>query len=161
MHNLKTILIFALFCIIGLIAIPYAQVVYSGDVSLKTKHIKGEFDVAMESQTDDEFAVGRMTLDKTYHGDLHGFSKGQMLSHVTNVKGSAGYVAMESFNGSLDGKKGGFVLMHQGIMDKGAQSLEISVIPDSGSDELTGISGKMSIEIVDGKHFYLFDYTLP
>ncbi|WP_040523725.1 DUF3224 domain-containing protein [Aliiglaciecola lipolytica] len=125
------------------------------------KHIKGEFDVAMESQTDDEFAVGRMTLDKTYHGDLHGFSKGQMLSHVTNVKGSAGYVAMESFNGSLDGKKGGFVLMHQGIMDKGAQSLEISVIPDSGSDELTGISGKMSIEIVDGKHFYLFDYTLP
>ncbi|GAA6184037.1 MULTISPECIES: DUF3224 domain-containing protein [Alteromonadaceae] len=161
MHNLKTILVIACFCILGLVVVPYAQVVYSGDPNLNTENVTGEFEVIMQPQTDAEFSVARMTLDKTYHGELDGQSKGQMLSHMTEVKGSAGYVALESFTGTLDSKHGSFVLIHQGIMNKGEPSLAITVVPDSGSGELTGIVGTMNIEIKDTKHFYIFDYKLP
>ncbi|MFA3791070.1 DUF3224 domain-containing protein [Aliiglaciecola sp. SL4] len=161
MHNLKTILVIASFCILGLIVVPYAQVVYSGDPKLNMEKVKGEFEVNMQPQTDVDFSMGRMTLDKSYHGKLEGKSKGQMLSHMTEVKGSAGYVAMETFTGTLEGKTGGFVLLHKGVMNKSEQSLEITVVPDSGSGDLTGIVGTMDIEIEDGQHFYVFDYKLP
>ncbi|WP_460312705.1 DUF3224 domain-containing protein [Aliiglaciecola aliphaticivorans] len=128
---------------------------------MNTEMVKGKFEVTMQPQTDVDFSMGRMTLDKTYYGKLEGKSTGQMLSHMTEVKGSAGYVAMESFTGTLEGKTGVFVLLHKGVMNKGEQSLEIIVVPDSGSGDLSGIIGTMNIEIEDGQHFYIFDYKLP
>ena len=122
--------------------------------------LKGKFDVGMQPQSDTDFDVGRMILDKTYHGDVLGTGKGQMLSHVTNVKGSAGYVAIEKFEGTVDGKQGSFVLQHVGVMEKRAQTLSISIIPDSGTDQLTGITGTMEIDIVDGQHYYTLKYII-
>jgi hypothetical protein len=130
---------------------------------LVTKHASGTFDVKVKPQSDEQSdgpTVGRMTLDKQFHGDLDGTSKGQMLAYSTEVKGSAGYVAMERVNGSLQGKSGSFALQHSGTMDRGKPQLIITVVPDSGTGDLAGLSGKMTINIVDGKHFYEFDYTL-
>ena len=105
-------------------------------------------------------ALGRMTLDKRFEGDLVGISKGEMLTATTAVKGSAGYVAIESFEGTLQGRDGAFVLQHLGTMDRGEQRLLITIVPDSGTAALIGISGTMSITITQGKHFYDLDYTL-
>jgi hypothetical protein len=102
-----------------------------------------------------------MLLDKHFHGDLEADSKGQMLAHMTTVKGSAGYVAMEKVVGSLQGRKGSFVLQHSGIMNRGDATLVLQVVPDSGTEELEGLTGSMTITITDGKHFYGFDYGLP
>lgn len=109
----------------------------------------------------DNIALGRMTIDKEFEGDLAGKSWGEMLSAMTTVKGSAGYVAIEQFNGSLRGKNGSFVLQHYGVMDKGSDRLVLEVVPDSGGGELAGISGSMVIRIEEGAHFYDFDYSLP
>ena len=127
-----------------------------------TLHASGTFDVKLTPQaTDDSGApLGRMSIDKQFHGDLEGTSKGEMLSAITAVKGSAGYVAIERFSGTLHGRRGTFVLQHNGIMTRGAPDLTITVVPDSGTDQLVGIAGKMGIEIKDGKHFYDFEYTL-
>lgn len=104
---------------------------------------------------------GRMTIDKTYEGDLLGAGTGEMLSSMGTPEGNAGYVAIEHFTGSLDGKKGSFSLMHYGRMDEGKDSLKIEVVSGSGTDELKGISGVMSIDVDDdGGHRYGFDYTL-
>jgi hypothetical protein len=100
-----------------------------------------------------------MSLDKQFQGDLEGTSKGQMLAVGTDVKGSAGYVAIERVTGALHGRSGTFALQHSGTMTRGAPQLDISVVPDSGTGELVGLAGKMSINIVEGKHFYDFDYT--
>jgi hypothetical protein len=102
-----------------------------------------------------------MALDKQFHGDLEATSKGQMLSAGTAVKGSAGYVAMEKVTGTLHGRKGTFILQHSATMTRGTPQLSIFVVPDSGTDELTGITGSMNIIITDGKHSYAFDYMLP
>jgi hypothetical protein len=126
-------------------------------------HATGPFDVKLTPQ-DDKFepAVGRMTIDKQFHGDLEAASKGQMISTMGTVKGSAGYVAIEIVSGTLAGKKGTFALQHNATMDRGAAALSIVVVPDSGTGQLTGLTGKMSIIIVpDGKHSYDFEYTLP
>jgi hypothetical protein len=128
-----------------------------------TKHAKGTFDVKLDPQADDkvgEPTVGRMSVDKQFHGDLEGTSKGQMLAVSTEVKGSAGYVAMERVNGRMQGRSGTFALQHSGTMNRGAPQLSITVVPDSGTGELAGLAGKMTINIVDGKHFYEFEYTL-
>jgi hypothetical protein len=102
-----------------------------------------------------------MTLDKRFHGDLEGTSQGEMLAAMTAVKGSAGYVAIERVTGTLRGRKGTFALQHTGIMNRGTPSLTITVVPDSGTEQLTGLSGTMAIIITaDGKHSYEFDYTL-
>jgi hypothetical protein len=106
-------------------------------------------------------ALGRRLIDKQFHGDLEAVSVGEMLSAMTDVKGSAGYVAIEKVSGTLRGRKGSFVLQHSGTMTRGAPQLSVTVIPDSGAGELAGIAGSMTIDIVDGKHFYTFDYTLP
>jgi hypothetical protein len=130
---------------------------------LVTKHASGTFDVKMNPQADDKAGdptVGRMSLDKQFHGDLEAISKGQMLAVGTEVKGSAGYVAMERVNGTLHGQTGTFALQHSGTMTRGTPQLTITVVPDSGTGELKGLAGKMTINIVDGKHFYEFDYTL-
>ncbi|HEU4563765.1 MAG TPA: DUF3224 domain-containing protein [Gemmatimonadaceae bacterium] len=106
-------------------------------------------------------ALGRMAIDKSFRGDLAGTSKGEMLTATTQVKGSAGYVAIERVTGTLHGRSGTFVLQHDGIMDRGAPRLIISVVPDSGTGELAGIAGTMTIDVADGRHSYVLEYTLP
>ena len=99
-------------------------------------------------------------IAKSFHGDLEGTSRGEMLAAMTETKGSAGYVAVERVEGTLGGRKGSFLLQHSGLMDRGAPSLVITVVPDSGTGELAGIEGTMTIEITEGKHFYTFEYRL-
>lgn len=125
--------------------------------------VRGPFEVSMASQPAEEGGgpVDRMVLEKTYAGPLEATAKGQMLAVRTDVPGSAGYVAMETVNGALEGRRGTFVLMHYGEMSGGNQTLSVTVIPDSGTGELTGLAGSLQIEIIDGQHFYVFDYALP
>lgn len=125
----------------------------------------GEFTVKMEpmdtfAQGVDGNKLGRMSIDKTFNGDLEASSKGEMLSCMTSVQGSAGYVAIEQVQGTLAGKSGSFVLQHYGIMDANGQHLTLEVIPDSAQGELQGLTGSMQIIIKDGNHFYEFDYQL-
>jgi hypothetical protein len=101
-----------------------------------------------------------MSIDKKFHGDLEGASKGTMLASMTAIPNSAGYVAIEKVTGTLHGKRGSFALQHSGTMNRGAQSLTITVVPDSGTDELAGISGSMKIIIEGKKHSYEFEYTI-
>lgn len=105
--------------------------------------------------------IGRMSIDKTISGDLVATTKGQTLSAMTEVKGSAGYVAIERVEGTLKGKKGNFVLQHTGTMNQGIPSLSVAVVPDSGTGELVGLAGQFNIIIAAGKHSYEFKYTLP
>lgn len=104
--------------------------------------------------------LGRMSIGKVFDGDLEATSKGEMLSAMTLVKGSAGYVAVEQVSGTLSGKKGSFVLQHFGTMKSGNDRLILEVVPDSGTGELSGLAGKMVINIVDGQHLYDFEYEL-
>lgn len=104
--------------------------------------------------------LGRRSIEKTWNGELKAKSKGEMVSAMTPVKGSAGYVAIEQVTGTLAGKKGSFVLQHYGIMDKGKDRLILEVVPDSGTDELQGLTGKLAIRIEEGTHFYDFEYEL-
>ena len=108
----------------------------------------------------DEINLGRMSIDKIFQGDLDATSKGEMLSAMTSVKGSAGYVAVEQVSGKLHGKQGSFVLQHFGTMHGDNQFLKVEVVPDSGSGELKGITGQLIIDIKDGHHFYTFNYQL-
>ena len=101
-----------------------------------------------------------LSIDKTFHGELNATSKGEMLSAMTATQGSAGYVAIEQVVGELSGKKGSFVLQHYGTMSKSDDFLLLEVVPDSGTNELGGISGKMAIKIEEGQHFYEFEYKL-
>jgi len=130
-----------------------------------TAHATGTFEVKVtpqpsEDKTDDA-TLGRMTIEKQIHGDIEAISKGQMLTAGTPVKGSAGYVAIERVSGTLHGRTGTFILQHTGTMNRGALQLSITVVPDSGTGQLTGLTGKMDIQIADGKHSYDFAYTLP
>ena len=125
-----------------------------------TNRANGTFEVKMSPQEAD-MSVGRMTIDKSFAGDLVGTSLGQMLSVMGAVQGSAGYVAMERFTGTLAGRSGSFALQHKGVMDRGAPFLEILVVPDSGTDQLTGISGRLDIVIEGKKHSYVLEYSLP
>lgn len=129
-----------------------------------TTHASGTFDVAitpLDLHFDGGDKLGRMSIDKTFHGGLEATSQGEMLTAGTDVKGSAVYVAIEHVTGTLDGRKGGFTLHHRGIMNRGAAELVVNVVPDSGTGELEGISGEMNIRIEDGRHFYDFEYELP
>jgi hypothetical protein len=129
-----------------------------------TTRASGTFDVKVVPQPSEDAAdptLGRMTIDKQFHGDLEGTSKGQMLSAGTGAKGSSGaYVAIEKVSGTLKGRSGTFVLQHSATMTRGVPQLTITVVPDSGTGQLAGISGKLMIIIADGKHSYDFDYTL-
>ena len=104
--------------------------------------------------------LGRMSIDKQFRGDLEASSKGEMLSAGTDVKGSAGYVAIERVAGTLHGRSGSFVLQHSGTMTRGVPQLSVTVVPDSGTDDLAGLSGRMTIAIADGDHSYEFEYTI-
>jgi hypothetical protein len=124
----------------------------------------GTFVVKLVSQPADEYfdgqLLGRLSIDKEFSGDLHGQSKGQMMSARTAVQNSAGYVAIERVSGSLQGRTGSFVLQHSSTMDKGVPQQSIKVVPNSGTEELQGLSGSMIISIMDGKHHYDFEYSL-
>jgi hypothetical protein len=106
-------------------------------------------------------ALGRMTIDKRYEGELAGEGKGEMLTAMTATKGSAGYVAVERVEGALHGHAGSFALLHTGVMARGEQRLTIAVVPDSGTGELAGIVGSMKIIVDGGRHSYEFEYELP
>lgn len=127
--------------------------------------ITGTFDIKLNpldgyAEGKEGVTLGRLSMDKTFHGDLDATSKGEMLSARTPVKNSAGYVALEQVTGSLAGKKGSFVLQHFATMNKGNDRLILEVVPDSGTGELEGLSGKMTIHIEEGKHEYEFEYEL-
>jgi Protein of unknown function (DUF3224) len=128
-------------------------------------HAKGTFEVTLAPQGEGDNAdgtmLGRMSLDKRFTGDLAGTGQGQMLTAMTAVAGSAGYVAIERVTGTLHGRTGSFVLQHTGTMNRGTPQLAITVVPDSGTGALAGIAGTFVIDIVDGKHYYRFEYTLP
>lgn len=126
-------------------------------------HAVGTFDVKITPVTDEKAgdrAIGRMLIDKQFHGGLEGTSKGEMLASMSTVKGSGGYVAMERVQGTLDGRNGTFVLQHIGTMKRGEPSLNVTVVPDSGTGELAGLEGSMKIDIVNGVHHYEFAYSL-
>lgn len=127
-----------------------------------SNHATGTFEVKVTpaEDADAEPGLGRFLLSKQFHGDIEGTSKGQMLGASTSVKGSAGYVAIERVTGTLAGRKGSFMLQHVGTMNKGTPQMNVSVVPDSGTDELVGLSGTMTIKIENGKHFYEFNYTI-
>jgi len=134
-----------------------------------TRRAAGTFEVKMEPQAGGPETeavegsgtqLGRMLLHKTFSGDLAGRGEGQMLTAVSDTPGSAGYVAIERFVGTLHGRSGSFVFQHSGTMDKGAQALSITVVPGSGSGELAGLSGRFALRIEGGQHFYEFDYKL-
>jgi len=127
-----------------------------------TPHARGTFEVKLNPQTGAEgTSLGRMSLDKQFHGDLEATSKGEMLTAGTSVQGSAGYVAVEQVTGTLRGRRGTFILQHSGTMNRGTPHLTITVVPDSGTGELAGLAGSMDIQIEGGKHSYTFEYTLP
>jgi hypothetical protein len=125
----------------------------------------GSFEVTLQPLPNAEVSVdpmfGRMLLLKKFSGDLSAAARGQMLSAGTNTKGSAGYVAIDQVTGELNGRRGSFVLQHSGSMNRGVPTLSIMVVPDSGTGELAGLTGTLSINIIDGKHFYDFIYSLP
>ena len=128
-----------------------------------TMHAAGPFDVKITPAGDksEDPLLGRLMLDKNYHGELEAAAQGQMLTAGTVVKGSGAYVAIEKVTGTLHGRSGSFVLQHTGTMTHGAPLLTITVVPDSGTGQLAGIAGMMTINIADGKHSYDLEYTLP
>jgi hypothetical protein len=133
--------------------------------SAMTIHAHGNFEVKLTPQLPEDKSegstLGRMLIEKQFHGDLEAVSNGQMLTGMTAVQGSGAYVAIERVTGTLNGRRGSFILHHLGIMTRGAPQLNVTVVPDSGTDELAGIAGTMTILIADGKHSYDFAYTLP
>jgi hypothetical protein len=108
----------------------------------------------------DGTSLGRMALDKQFQGDFAGTGKGEMLTGGTSVRNSAGYVAMERVTGAPHGRRGSFLLQHTGTMARGAPGLRVTVVPDSGTSERTGLSGALSITVTGGKHYYTLDYSL-
>lgn len=133
-----------------------------------TQRAVGTFSVQMKPQGESAAVpegttpLGRMSLDKTFSGDMAGSSAGEMLTAVTPTSGSAGYVAIERFTGTVHGKQGSFVMQHSGTMSKsGGQQLAITVVPDSGSGALRGIEGRFLLKIEPGQHHYTLEYRLP
>ena len=134
--------------------------------SVTTHTATGPFDVKMAPQTMSDVAqhsgLGRMSIDKQFHGALEAASTGEMLAFRSTTPGSAGYVAMETVRGTLDGRAGSFVLQHSATMTRGEPALSVTVVPDSGTDALAGLAGRMAIDIAPGgAHSYRFEYTLP
>lgn len=134
--------------------------------SMTLQTATGPFDVKLSpepaSAAADAAGLSRMSLDKTFHGPLQATSRGEMIAFRSATAGSAGYVAMETVRGRLAGREGSFVLQHSSTMDRGQPAQSITVVPDSGTGALTGLAGRMTIEIAPGgAHAYRFEYTLP
>ncbi|MGA9423068.1 MAG: DUF3224 domain-containing protein [Rhodanobacteraceae bacterium] len=127
-------------------------------------HARGTFEVDLQPLVSHaatpESGIARMSIDKQFRGDLDAASKGEMLSAGAPRSGSAGYVAIEHVQGTLDGRNGGFALQHSGTLRNGDARLAVNVVPGSGTGELEGIAGSMAIVIADGKHSYDLEYSL-
>ncbi len=124
-------------------------------------HASGTFDVKLSPQpATGDWGLGRLSIDKQFHGDLIATSAGEMLSAMTGVAGSAAYVALERVSGTLHGRRGAFTLQHTGVMNRGEGHLTVNVVPDSGEGELVGLAGRMTIHVDGDAHTYDFDYTL-
>jgi hypothetical protein len=151
--------------VVGLLVglIPSSNAVEKG--SAMTVHAQGTFEVKLTPQLPEDKSegstLGRMLIEKQFHGDLEAVSHGQMLTGMTAVQGSGAYVAIERVTGTLNGRHGSFILHHLGIMVRGTPQLNVTVVPDSGTGELVGLTGAMIIIITDGKHSYDFAYSLP
>jgi hypothetical protein len=157
--NLRTLTVTAV-CLI--LSIGYSAQTKGTRMTLAT----GPFEVKINPQSEDKgegSTLGRMSLDKQYHGDLEATAKGEMLyASSVDVQASGSYVAVERVNGKLHGRNGSFALAHKGTMSGGKQQMDITIVPDSGAGELAGISGTMKIIITaDGKHSYEIEYTMP
>lgn len=130
-----------------------------------TVHATGTFDVNLVplqlDQSSESDMRGRMSINKTFHGDLEATSVGEMLTAMTATKGSAAYAAIERVTGTLANRRGSFALQHTGIMHRGTPDLRVTIVPDSGTDDLNGIAGTLAITITDGTHHYDLAYTLP
>lgn len=137
----------------------------TSEVATVTLQASGRFDVKLSPQDQDDTSeksfLGRMSIDKEFHGDLEATSSGQMLGVQTSTPGSAGYVAMELVSGALQGRSGTFVLQHSSTMARGVPRQSVTVVPDSATGQLQGLAGEMTIEVSDGEHHYHFAYTLP
>lgn len=142
----------------GILAASLSASAQSNQKAVPMTRVNGEFDVKVTPVANDEF--GAMSLDKQYHGELTGTAKGRMLTAGDASKGAGAYVAIEHVSGALQGKKGTFALHHVGVMDPSGQSLSVAVVPGSATGELAGLSGTMSIDIKDGKHFYTLNYAI-
>jgi hypothetical protein len=162
-------LLFATFCVFPALYTPSRNATSRAEQPTKdnsmTARATGPFDVKLApldaaNKTEDN-SLGRMSIDKQFHGDLEATSKGEMLTAGTAVKGSAGYLAIERVSGSLNGRPGTFILQHNATMNRGTPQLNIIVVPDSGTGQLAGLTGTMNIIIADGKHSYDFTYSLP
>ena len=131
---------------------------------MTTTVAKGSFTVDMKPRGEpaaaDGVSLGRLSLEKRFEGDLQATSRGEMLTAMTAVQGSAGYVAIERVTGTLHGRQGSFVFQHTGTMTRGAQQLSIAVVPDSGTGELAGLEGTFRLQVVAGRHLYEFEYRL-
>jgi uncharacterized protein DUF3224 len=131
---------------------------------MRADRATGTFDVKLNplaAYNADDSSMGRMSIDKQFHGDLQATSKGEMLSSMDRNSGSGAYVAIERVTGLLGGREGSFVLHHTGTMNRGEAQLSVRVAPDSGTAQLAGLTGTMTIDIAAGKHSYTFDYSLP
>ena len=151
--------------VIVLVGLLLAHTIASAKGSPIAMHAHGTFDVKITPQPPEDKAdgltMGRMLIDKQFHGDLEAVSKGQMLTGMSALQGSGAYVAIERVTGALNGRHGSFLLHHLGVMDRGVPQLTVTVVPDSGTGELTGLAGVLTIIITNGKHSYDFAYTLP
>ena len=152
-------------CVVAILSIVFhsTPIIYQQKEAVVTHQAKGTFDVKVIPQPADDPAAGpfaRLFLDKHFHGDLDGPSRGQMMAARTATEGSAGYVALEQFTGTLAGRSGSFILQHSGRMRKGEATMVVTVVPDSGTDQLGGLAGTMTIIIEGGKHSYDFEFTL-
>jgi hypothetical protein len=150
--------------VLSLLSVPLSKSQTQKETPV-TQHATGPFEVKLAPldpafKTEDN-SLGRMSIDKQFHGDLEATSKGTMLTAGTAVQGSAGYVALEIVTGTLHGRTGTFVLQHTGTMTRGTPQLSVTIVPDSGTGQLVHLSGKMSIDRADGKHTYSLEYTLP
>ena len=161
MKNLVTVLCLAL---VSTAANTQAETSASRTTSTKeSMTARGTFDVKVVPQPPDDVAGGsfsRLFLDKQFHGDLTATSKGQMMGAGTPEKGLGGYVALELVSGTLNGRHGSFALQHSGTMEKGVATMNVTVVPGSGTDQLTGMAGRMTVIIENGKHSYVFEYTV-
>jgi len=141
-----------------------AQEPAADEETAMTQHARGTFDVKVapipEEGSYGEAGLGRMSIDKTFHGDLEGTSVGQMLTAMAPTEGSGAYVAVEKVTGTLAGRSGSLMLHHRGVMTRGEPSLSVTIVPDSGTGELAGLAGTLTIDIRDGQHFYDLEYTL-
>lgn len=150
---------------LAVLLLPVSSLTCQSSEPDMTQTASGTFTVEMTPQPDtdvvDGVTLGRMALNKQFSGDLQGSGRGQMLTALTGEEGSAGYVAIERVSGTLHGRRGSFVLQHRGTMERGVKSLSIRIVPDSGTGELSGITGSFALEVEEGVHHYTLHYRLP